>query len=231
MTPGEQGPPEPAVPRQPSAPPGTGTAHHPAPAAPVAPPPPPAPPWHPGAVDLQVGKRLLWVGGAVYPLHNIARVYTFVLHPRRKEAWERFFGRIALIAVAVAVLTLLNLLMVGLASLGGGGEGFFLVIVLAWLAGIGAGIYHVTQLASVLSAKPRFVLAIETSGASTALVTSASADHLRDLVGRISYAIDHPETEFQVTVEMVNASPNHFYFGDNVNMYGGRGNVGMEKTG
>lgn len=39
------------------------------------PPPPATPPRAMTDIELRVGKRLLWVGGAACPLRNIARVY------------------------------------------------------------------------------------------------------------------------------------------------------------
>lgn len=70
-------------------------------------------------VELRVGKRLSWVGGAACPLRNIARVYTFTLHPRRTEAVFRFLTRTG-ITLPVAI---------GLSIIGG----------LAYLAGETAG--------------------------------------------------------------------------------------------
>lgn len=53
--------------------------------------PPPMPPVTPPggkSIDLRVGKRLLWLGEAVYPLHNLVRVYTAEFKPKR---WEAFW--------------------------------------------------------------------------------------------------------------------------------------------
>ncbi|MGN5379729.1 DUF6232 family protein [Streptomyces lasalocidi] len=96
-----------------------------------------------------------------------------------------------------------------------------------WVAAVAAEIYFITELLSVLLASDHHVLAVETSGASTALVTSRTPQYLDQVVGQISYAIDHPDTEFKVTVESLHFSPKNYYFGDNVNMYGGNGNVGI----
>src|SRR5947208_1333284 len=68
----------------------------------------PAPPAHPAPVrlDLRVSKRILWIGAAVYPLQNIARVYTFVLRPKRKEAVLRFL-RYTAVTLVVGFLAML----------------------------------------------------------------------------------------------------------------------------
>ncbi|MET9433999.1 DUF6232 family protein [Streptomyces sp. NPDC006551] len=193
------------------------------------PPPPPPPPQHapftPAApargIDLTISKRILWVGGAAYPLHNIARVYTFTLRPRRKEAVLLFLKRVALTLAVAAVLTLLG----GLATMGS--EGGETILTWVWFVAFGVMIYALVEMITVLSAQSHFVLAVETSGASTALVTAQNPEQLRQLVHSITHAIEHPETEFQVRVETLTINPTNYYFGDNVNMYGGSGNVGM----
>jgi hypothetical protein len=176
-------------------------------------------------VDLRISKRLLWIGTAAYPLHNIARVYTFTLRPRRKDATLRFLKRIGA-TVVVAMVVMLPALPAVMMS-GGRESGLNAFVGWVWFAVLGVGIYCVVDLFMVLLAQSHYVLAVETSGASSGLVTSRHPHHLDQLVGQISYAIDHPETEFQVTVERISISPNNYYFGDNVNMYGGTGNVGM----
>ncbi|MFE2494089.1 DUF6232 family protein [Streptomyces scopuliridis] len=187
------------------------------------PPPPSVPPLVHGVdVELRVGKRLLWVGGAAYPLQNIARVYTLTIRPRRKEAVVRFFKNVAItLAVAIALTILGTVAVIGSEDVGGG------ILTFVWLVSAAALIYFFVELMSVLTAQSHYVLAVETSGPSTAVVTSANREHLNQLVGYIAHAIENPEAEFQVTVESITISPKNYYFGDNVNMYGGTGNVGM----
>ncbi|WP_261400584.1 DUF6232 family protein [Streptomyces salinarius] len=189
----------------------------------IPPPPPPSAPPPVGlatSVELRISRRLLWIGSAAYPLHNIARVYTLTLHPRRKEAVMRFLKRSGMI-VAVAMLVTLPAIIPAAFS----GDGTILTLI--WLVTVGLWIFCLVDMIIVLSASSHFVLAVETNGASTGVVTSRHPHYLNQLVGQISYAIDHPDTELQVTVESINISPSHYYFGDNVNMYGGSGNVGM----
>ncbi|OIJ91373.1 hypothetical protein BIV25_30055 [Streptomyces sp. MUSC 14] len=185
----------------------------------------PAPPRQPAAVsvELRVSKRILWIGAAVYPLHNIARVYTFVLRPKRREAVLRFLRNTGGMLI-VGFLAMLPGLFAGAGGDSSGANGYVAFI---WVAAVAAEIYFITELLSVLLASDHHVLAVETSGASTALVTSRTPQYLDQVVGQISYAIDHPDTEFKVTVESLHFSPKNYYFGDNVNMYGGNGNVGI----
>ena len=186
------------------------------------PPPPPAPPRRLPSIDLLVSKRLLWVGGACYPLGNIARVHTLTIHPRRKDAVVRFFKRAAIIgAVTIALSIIGGLTMLGDHDAGSG------LLTLVYLGAAAATIYSFVEMTQVLSAQPHFVLAVETSGPSQAVVTSPNPHLLNQLVGQIAHAIENPETEFQVKVESITVSPKNYYFGDNVNMFGGSGNVGM----
>ncbi|MEU0334031.1 DUF6232 family protein [Streptomyces sp. NPDC006193] len=186
--------------------------------------PPPARTAPPATVELRVSKRLLWIGSAVYPLHNIARVHTFLLRPRRKEAVLRFL-RYAAGTLLVAFVAMLP----GLPSLAfeGPESGAAGYVAWVWILAAGVVVWFFIEMMSVLTATPHHVLAVETSAASTGVVTSQDPRYLERLVGQISYAIEHPDTEFRVTVERLTVSPNHYYFGDNVNMYGGNGNVGI----
>ncbi|GAA0391371.1 DUF6232 family protein [Streptomyces luteireticuli] len=187
-----------------------------------APPLPDRPPRLVSNIDLQVSKRLLWVGRAAYPLQNIARVHTFTLHPKRKEATVRFLKNVAITLTAAIALTVIGgATSLSNESVGGG------IITFVWIGALAALIAFTVQLLSVLTAASHYVLSIETSGPSTAVVTSTNPHHLDQLVGRISHAIENPGTEFQVTVESIMVNPKSYYFGDNVNMYGGTGNVGM----
>lgn len=186
------------------------------------PPPPAVPPQAVLGIDLTVSKRLLWVGGAAYPLQNVARVYTFTLHPRRKDAVVRFVKNAALTVAAAIALTVLG----GAAALADQDTGGTL-IGLVWLATAAGLIYLLVELVSVLTAPSHYVLAVETSGPSTAVVTSHRPELLNQLVGQIAHAIENPETEFTVKVESISISPRNYHFGDNVNMYGGSGNVGI----
>ncbi|WP_308406250.1 DUF6232 family protein [Streptomyces sp. AC602_WCS936] len=174
------------------------------------------------AIDLQVGKRLLWVGAAAYPLQNITRVYTFTMTPRRKEATLRFLKRTALIlSVAFALTIVAGLTAIADSSTAGG------ILTLVWIGAIAALVFSIVELFSVLTAPAQYVLAVETSGPSIAMVTSADPHHLDRLVAPIVQAIENPEAEFHVKVEQLLVNPKNYYFGDNVNMYGGSGNVGV----
>ncbi|MET7486186.1 DUF6232 family protein [Streptomyces sp. NPDC005538] len=186
------------------------------------PPPPATPPQALHAIDLRVGKRLLWVGGASYPLANIARVHTYMLMPKRWEATRLFLKRLGIILSMAFALTILGGIT-GIASQDTAGT----LIVWVWLGSTAALIFCGVEWLQVLTAAPLYVLAVETSGPPMAVVTSADPRQLDQLVGSIVHAIEHPETEFHVRVDRLMVNPANYYFGDNVNMYGGTGNVGV----
>ncbi|TRO62389.1 DUF6232 family protein [Streptomyces sp. IB201691-2A2] len=173
-------------------------------------------------VNLRVTKRLLWVGDAVYPLQNIARVYVFLLHPERKRAVFRFLKRLTIASIVLLVISLSNDASPG-ADDTGGSQAAFMTLGFAVLC------YLVVDLVSVLLAQPHHVLAIETNGNSTALIAGSNLEALRRLTQDLAYAIENPGTEFQVRVETLNINPRSYQFGDNVNMYGGANNVGIAR--
>ncbi|WP_234370895.1 DUF6232 family protein [Streptomyces sp. XY431] len=172
------------------------------------------------SVDLRVSKRLLWVGGAAYPLHNIVRVYAFVLMPKRKEAVLRFARQL------VQALTLALLAVVGAGFPFGVGKdvepfkGPALVVALLW-----AG-YGFLAMFGVLAAPAVPVLAVDTAGNATALVGTADRGRLREAVRILSHALENPEIELELSIRSLTVNAGNYHFGDNVNMYGGSGNTG-----
>lgn len=197
------------------------------------PPLPPLPPHTAGiGVDLRVSRRLLWVGEAAYPLHNIVRVQTSVLVPNRAAASMQFLKWTAVLAVVFVVLQTLNE-----ESYSGSSYGSYddygdtaSTAQTLWTVGIAILIYLVAQLVFKLSRPDQHVLAVETAGASIALVTMTDKDRLRLVVRYIVHAIEHPDAEFSVRVERLVLNPKSYHFGDSANIYGGVGNTGMVKS-
>ncbi|MGW3951574.1 DUF6232 family protein [Streptomyces sp. NPDC004752] len=186
--------------RMPSAGPPPAPPSSPPPGPPPSPPPqPPAespPPFPPlprpgGILEVSVSRRMLWVGSAAFPLHNLTRVEAFKLKPRRGATLVRFLTWLAVAAVAYAALNVKN---GSDASIGESGSPLFLAVV------IGLAVYFVIKLFE--PAKP--ILAVETAGGSLAVVTLPSVDELRVIAGQIVYAIDHPEAEFTAYVHQLN---------------------------
>lgn len=176
-------------------------------------------------MDLIISKRLLWIAGAAYPLHNIARVYTFLLRPAKAKAVRRFVKYASFTFAAALALTIIA----GLSAVGVQQDPSSL-IGFVWVLAFGVGIWLLVEMFKVVGAPSHHVLAVESNGQSTALVTAPDPATLNHLVGSIAYAIEHPDVELQVRVErLMIGSPSNYYFGDTVNMYGGSGNVGMTK--
>lgn len=159
---------------------------------------------------LRVSNRLLWVGEAVYPLHNIVRVQTFVLSPDRKKALADFAPWIALLLVFFAAFVM-----------GANAAGTLVTIVPAGLL--------IASLVRRLTRPDLYVMGVETSGTSVAVVTLADRAELRRLVARIVNAIEHPETEFSLPVAQLTVNiENYAHVGDTANI-NGSGNIGVMK--
>ncbi|MEU8433400.1 DUF6232 family protein [Streptomyces sp. NPDC029216] len=159
-------------------------------------------------------RRMLWVGSAAIPLHNITWVDAFRLKPNR---WKIFLRSLIWMAVAFVVYAFLT------ATSGGGGiriagNGDFEGRVL-----LGALVLAVVI---TLFAWSKPVLAIETAGGSRVVVTLPNMDELRQIAAQIVYAINHPEAEFTAVVNQF-TSNNTNHFGPVVNMNGGGGNTGI----
>ncbi|MFF3621816.1 DUF6232 family protein [Streptomyces sp. NPDC002467] len=168
-------------------------------------------------VELRVSRRLLWVDGAAYPLHNIARVHTFETRPDRWKAFVQFLKGVGFTAVGLVVLMLVdNDTKVFSGSDYGSHDGTPGLVTFAVLVVIAL----VVVLLSKIFASPQHVLAVETSGPS-ALVTLPDKERLRQLVGQIVHAIENPTAEFAVMVQRV---------GDTVNIFGGTGHTGVKKS-
>ncbi|MFB7447033.1 DUF6232 family protein [Streptomyces sp. NPDC056194] len=176
---------------------------------------------------LVISKRLLWVHGGAYPLENIVRVYTFMLRPRRAEAFIRFLKRGGFTLALYLLLTFVSDSSSGpYGSSSSDADGF---LGLARILALAMLIYFGADSASVIFAGSHDVLAIETNGRSTAMVTG-KREYLNQLVRQVAEAIDKPDAEFQAPVGALTITNyGDYFFGDTVNMYGGSGNTGVAK--
>ncbi|WP_351233883.1 DUF6232 family protein [Streptomyces sp. NPDC002133] len=168
-------------------------------------PPLPAAPPEGRSVDLHVGKRMLWVGEAAYPLHNLARVRTAEFKPRRWRAFGYFVIGSLIAYLAAGPVPELRVVGIGL-----------VIVLFAWFL-------------KVLTSPSQYALVIETCGEASAWVTLPDRERLRQLVADIVEAVENPEKELRARVETINFNRNNYDYGDKVNMYGGMGNVGVQK--
>ncbi|MFE5947019.1 DUF6232 family protein [Streptomyces sp. NPDC056480] len=211
---GDAGPPPPRPPSDPPSGPPSGptSGASSGPADPADPPsvPPPGAGWG-GVLPLRVSRRMLWVGAAAFPLHNITRVEAFRLKPDRVAALLRF---LKWLLVAVVVYAVVNSVSDDDASLGDGGGPLLFVVLVALAVFLGKELFE--------PAKP--VLLVEMASGSAVLVTLPSMEELRDIAGLIVRAIDNPAAEFSTVVRQFNNTNN---YGPVVNMNGGRNNRGI----
>ncbi|WUQ09524.1 DUF6232 family protein [Streptomyces sp. NBC_00250] len=174
------------------------------------PPPPPDPPdlRRGGTLHLRVSRRMLWVGSAAFPLHNITRVEAFKLKPDRGAAFLRF---LKWLFVAGLVYAAINYASEGEAS----GGGVFLVVLIALVVFVLKELFE--------PARP--VLLVEMASGSAVVVTLPNVDELRDIAGLIARAIDNPAAEFSTVVRQFNSNTNNY--GPVVHMNGGQNNRGI----
>ncbi|MGW4849685.1 DUF6232 family protein [Streptomyces sp. NPDC004288] len=178
---------------------------------------------------LVISKRLLWVHGGAYPLENIVRVHTFVLRPRRGEALARFLKRGGVTLVVLLILANFTDSSSSAWDSSGSDSGLDGFLSIAMVFVVFLLIYYFADMASVVFAGSHDVLAVETNGRSTALVTG-KRKHLDDLVHAIAEAIDKPDAELHAHVAaLAITNYGNYHFGDSVNMYGGSGNTGVAK--
>jgi len=169
-------------------------------------------------IDVQVSRRVLWVGAEAYPLHNIARATTIRIEPDRMAAVGRFLKSLLILGI----LTVAAVAVIGRADLPSGtrqdamrGATVFAVVMVA---------VFVAQLLRVLLTRTYYALVIETSGTPRAVLVSTSAREVGGLVLQIMDAISNPHAQFRT--QIVNYNSTHI--GDRINQIGGIGNVGKK---
>ncbi|MER7753897.1 DUF6232 family protein [Kitasatospora sp. NPDC097643] len=156
-------------------------------------------------VDISVSRRVLWVGGDAYPLHNIARARRFeLIPPGRSRVVLRFVRQMAgLLFLAV----LLNLLTKGSPHASSAAVPAAALITLSLIS-----LYRMVRR---LRLRPLYELVIETSSSSDTAVVSRDLGQINQLIGLIMEAIDNPHAEFALQVENVR-------IGDRINQYDNR---------
>ncbi|MER8237527.1 DUF6232 family protein [Streptomyces sp. NPDC094049] len=132
-------------------------------------------------------RRMLWVGAAAFPLHNISRVQATRYQPDWGAA---LLSLLKWLLGAVVVYVVLMLLFGGGPESVGEGGGVLLVLLVLLAVFLGRSLFEPT----------RPILIVETAGGTWMIVTLPDVDELRDIAGRIVHAIDHPEAEFTKNV-------------------------------
>ncbi|MFJ8233066.1 DUF6232 family protein [Streptomyces sp. NPDC094448] len=180
-------------------------------------------------VGIRVTQRLLWVDQAVYPLQNITRVHTTMLAPDRKRA---VLTLVKVLVVLVPVFIIIGLLEEATAPSGGYGSdepsGASALLTTIWVLAVLGTIALVIRTLVIVLSPSRDVLVIETSGPPAAVLPGRDRAELHRITLRIAHALEHPETEFQLTVQtLVMGNMRNYQYNNNVNMFGGNGNTGV----
>ncbi|GCD39464.1 hypothetical protein OEIGOIKO_07297 [Streptomyces chrestomyceticus JCM 4735] len=156
-------------------------------------------------INVQVSRRILWVGAAAYPLHNIACVTTTELKPR---LWL-ILKRVGPWGFAVCAV------FMGMVLYSTGGS-----VALVTLVGppvlAGVAVLVISLLVRLTMAVTRSTLHrlnIETAGAPYAVLTSPDKNLVAQISHSIMDAIDNPQAEFQFQVE-------NFHVGDSIKQFG-----------
>ncbi|WP_437102114.1 DUF6232 family protein [Streptomyces sp. enrichment culture] len=159
-----------------------------------------------------MSRRMLWVGSAAFPLHNITMVDAFRMKPDRGSALGRFmkglFG-------AFLIYVVINLMAGGEARIGDNGNPALIIVLII-------AVLFITF--KDLFAEDKPVLAVQVASGSSVVVTLPSMEELRQIAGRIAYAIDNPEAEFTAVVHQYNTNN----YGPVANLNGGQGNTGFK---
>jgi ABC-type multidrug transport system fused ATPase/permease subunit len=145
-------------------------------------------------ISVGVSHRVLWIGSAAYPLHNIARAQTIKLVPNRAKALGHYVIQLVLwfALMAGAIYVIDN----GLLSLGDRDELaqplFFVFLVLIGISTI--------NLVVKLLARTYYAMVIETAGNPQTTLVSTDKRVVSSLVRQTMEAIDNPEAEFRKEV-------------------------------
>ena len=154
-------------------------------------------------LEVGVSRRILWIGAAAYPLHNIARAQTVEIRPARGGAIRKYLGQVAawlLLGFAVAILL--------------GDQGALALLIVLVLATIST-----IRLCFALTARSYYAMLIETSGSPQTALVSSDYREVATIVEQTMDAIDNPSAEFHTQVSHVTN------IGEQYNL-SGQGNIG-----
>jgi len=158
--------------------------------------------YNPEVTNVQVIKRILWVGGDAYPLHNIARVQPSTLVPRRGPMlWDYFKEIVRWVLLGIAAVVVIGLFWFGSNSL----LGLVAVIVLVLIV--------VSTIKLIAKLRTFYALVIETAGMPYTALVNPDSNLVTRLVHQITDAIDNPQAEWQILV-VNHIGDKIFQFGD-----------------
>jgi hypothetical protein len=164
--------------------------------------------------DVQVSKRVLWIGSDAYPLQNIARAQVRTFQPIPGTPVKDFIKNILKWA-AIAVVIAIALAALGQSKLINDIFILLLLIVLVCVLNLVRAIKRERR------KKPYYLLVLQTSGDPRTLLASTDQNVIYDLVRTIMAAIDDATVTYQKLIAN--------YYGDIISQYGNE-NIGKMLT-
>lgn len=148
-------------------------------------------------LDVGVSRRILWIGAAAYPLHNIARAQTISIVPHRARAVRRY------IALVIVWLALWAGAIVAIDNVEIPEADPERLRQLASYAALGLLMISTVNMLVTLLSRTYYAMLIETAGSpQTALVSTDKAE-VTSLVQKTMDAIDNPAAEFHQQVQNI----------------------------
>ena len=151
-------------------------------------------------IDVEVRRRVLWVGAEAYPLQNIARAQTIELAPDRAAAFRRYLTAVVFCAIlGVAAAIALN--AAPRLNSGQGSNALHNAAVGVLVLVVALFIISTIRLVMRWTRRTYYALLIETAGTPHRVLVSTNEKLLRKLVRDIMDAINNPDMNFHYRVE------------------------------
>lgn len=167
-------------------------------------------------LEVSVSRRVLWIGSAAYPLHNIARAQTVKIAPDRARAVRHLvIGVVAWLGLEAGALYALN--SVPRAQLADPDRlrdlATYVVLALVTLSTVRA--------IAVLLGRTYYAMVIETAGSPQTALVSTERSQVVSLVRQTMDAIDDPAATFHTQIQNIT------HIGEQYNLKG-KHNVGKQ---
>jgi len=151
-------------------------------------------------IDVEVRRRVLWVGAEAYPLQNIARAQTIELPPARAAALRRYLTAVLFYAILGAAAAI----AINAAPRLNSGQGSNAVHSAAvGLLALVVALFIISTISLVMrwTRRTYYALFVETAGTPHRVLVSTDEKLLRKLVRDIMDAINNPDMNFHYRVE------------------------------
>ena len=159
-------------------------------------------------IDVQISRKVLWIGSEAYPVQNISRAKTISLIPDRDTAWNRFI-KIVVCSVLLGTAAAVAINLAPRLSTVQKSDALRVAAVGALLLALGLFVIGIIRLMRVLSAPTYYALIIDSAGITYKTLVSLDGNQLGELVRQIMKAIDDPQIKFRELV-------NNYHFGDQI---------------